>query len=95
MAESFLATNRVLLPEDLVDQETGPNEVGKWIEEGYNRCRRHASIGQITPVDFGLQYSHQWRTLKSRRTRVHKTGQGQFAQLWCERQVLEGAQIRR
>ncbi|HEY5180436.1 MAG TPA: hypothetical protein VIJ07_11810 [Dermatophilaceae bacterium] len=34
-------------------------EVGKWIEDRYNRCRRHASIGQISPVDFELQYSRQ------------------------------------
>jgi transposase InsO family protein len=34
-------------------------EVGKWIEDRYNRRRRHASIGQISPVAFELQYSHQ------------------------------------
>jgi transposase InsO family protein len=33
-------------------------EVGKWIEDRYNR-RRHASIGQISPVAFELQYSRQ------------------------------------
>ena len=33
--------------------------VGGWIEDRYNRRRRHASIGQISPVDFELQYSNQ------------------------------------
>ena len=34
-------------------------EVGAWIEDRYNRRRRHASIGQISPVDFEPQYSNQ------------------------------------
>ncbi len=31
-------------------------EVGAWIEDRYNRRRRHSSIGQLTPVDFEMQH---------------------------------------
>ncbi|TFB59997.1 hypothetical protein E3N94_03130 [Cryobacterium sp. Sr3] len=34
-------------------------EVGAWIEDRYNRRRRHTSLGQVSPVDFELQYSNQ------------------------------------
>jgi putative transposase len=34
-------------------------EVGAWIEERYNRRRRHSAIGQNTQVGFELQYSTQ------------------------------------
>jgi putative transposase len=34
-------------------------EVGNWIEDRYNRRRRHASIGQITSVAIEVQYSRQ------------------------------------
>ena len=33
--------------------------VADWIEDRYNRRRRHSSIGQVTPVDFEMQYSSQ------------------------------------
>jgi len=33
--------------------------VGEWIEDRYNRRRRHSWIGQISPVAFELQYSTQ------------------------------------
>ena len=34
-------------------------EVGAWIEDRYNRRRRHSAIGQISPVAFEMQYSNQ------------------------------------
>lgn len=34
-------------------------EVGAWIEDRYNRRRRHSSIAQISPVAFDMQYSTQ------------------------------------
>jgi len=34
-------------------------EVVAWIEDRYNRRRRHSSIGQISLVAFELQYSNQ------------------------------------
>jgi len=40
-------------------KKTARIEVGRWIEDRYNRRRRHASIGQISPVAFELQYSLQ------------------------------------
>src|SRR5450759_1433950 len=61
MAESFFAT----LKTEFYYRRVWPTkkrariEVGRWIEDRYNRRRRHASIGQISPVDFELQYSLQ------------------------------------
>jgi len=34
-------------------------EVGAWIEDRYNRRRRHSSIGQVSPVTFELQHCNQ------------------------------------
>jgi len=36
--------------------------VGAWIEDRYNRRRRHSSIGQISPVAFEMQHSNQTAT---------------------------------
>ena len=61
MAESFFAT----LKTEFYYRRGWPNKkaariaVGNWIEDRYNRRRRHASIGQISPVAFELQYSLQ------------------------------------
>jgi putative transposase len=61
MAESFFAT----LKTEFYYRRVWPNKkaarlaVGDWIEDRYNRRRRHSSIGQITPVDFEMQYSLQ------------------------------------
>src|SRR5664279_6050016 len=59
MAESFFAT----LKTEFYYRRVWPTkraariEAGKWIEDRYNRRRRHASIGQISPVAFELQSS--------------------------------------
>ena len=60
MAESFFAT----LKTEFYYRHVWPTkakaklEVGAWIEDRYNRHRRHSSIGQITPVTFEMQYSN-------------------------------------
>ncbi|MGS0688336.1 integrase core domain-containing protein [Nakamurella sp. GG22] len=33
--------------------------VGRWIEERYNRLRRHSSIGMLSPVRFEDHLHHQ------------------------------------
>lgn len=59
MAESFFAT----LKTEFYYRRVWPTkklariEVGKWIEDRYNRRRRHASLGQVSPVAFEMQYS--------------------------------------
>ncbi len=61
MAESFFAT----LKTEFYYRRVWPTKasaklaVGAWIEDRYNRRRRHTSIGQISPVTFELQYSTQ------------------------------------
>lgn len=61
MAESFFAT----LKTEFYTRRVWPTkakatrEVGAWIEDRYNRRRRHSSIGQVSPVEFELQYSNQ------------------------------------
>ena len=61
MAESFFATLKTEFYYRRVWSTKGRTrvEVGRWIEDRYNRRRRHASIGQISPVAFELQYSRQ------------------------------------
>jgi putative transposase len=61
MAESFFAT----LKTEFYYRRVWPTKagaklaVGAWIEERYNRRRRHSSIGQISPVTFEMQHSNQ------------------------------------
>ena len=66
MAESFFAT----LKTEFYHRRVWPTkaraklEVGAWIEDRYNRRRRHSSIGQISPVDYEMQYSNQTADLQ-------------------------------
>jgi putative transposase len=61
MAESFFAT----LKTEFYYRRVWPTrarairEVSAWIEDRYNRRRRHSSIGHVSPVDFEMQYSIQ------------------------------------
>jgi putative transposase len=61
MAESFFAT----LKTEFYYRRVWPTKtraklaVGAWIEDRYNRRRRHSSIGQISPVAFELQSINQ------------------------------------
>ena len=61
MAESFFAT----LKTEFYYRRVWPTRagahqaVGAWIEERYNRRRRHSSIGQISPVAFEMQHCNQ------------------------------------
>lgn len=60
MAESFFAT----LKTEFYHRRVWPTRagasqgVGEWIEDRYNRRRRHSSIGQVSPVDFEMQHSN-------------------------------------
>jgi len=61
MAESFFAT----LKTEFYYRRIWPTRagattaVGAWIEDRYNRRRRHSSIGQISPVTFEMQHCNQ------------------------------------
>ena len=61
MAESFFATLKTEFYHRRVwpSKNKASREVGAWIEDRYNRRRRHTSLGQVSPVDFGLRYSNQ------------------------------------
>ena len=61
MAKTFFAT----LKNGLYYRRVWPTkartrlEVGAWIEDRYNRRRRYASLGPITPVAFEMQDSNE------------------------------------
>ncbi len=66
MAESFFAT----LKTEFYYRRVWPTKkgarlaVGEWIEDRYNRRRRHASLGQVSPVNFEMQYLTNTAALK-------------------------------
>jgi putative transposase len=61
MAESFFAT----LKTEFYYRRTWATKarakvaVGDWIEDRYNRRRRHSALGHVSPVQFEMQYSEQ------------------------------------
>jgi putative transposase len=61
MAESFFATLKTeFYYRRIWPTKTGAKlAVGAWIEDRYNRRRRHSSIGQISPVDYEMQQCNQ------------------------------------
>ena len=66
MAESFFAT----LKTEFYYRRVWPTKQsarlagGNWIEDRYNRRRRHASLGQVSPVNFEVQYLTNTAALK-------------------------------
>ena len=67
MAQSFFAT----LKTEFYYRRVWPTrkrariEIGAWIEDRFNRRRWHASLRQVSPVNFELRYSHQTAELKA------------------------------
>ena len=65
MAESFFAT----LKTELYYRHSWPTKtsaaqgVGRWIEEVYNRTRRHSALGQVAPVTYEQTYYNQQNQL--------------------------------
>ena len=57
MAESFFATLKTEYYYRRVwaTRKAAKEGVGRWIEETYNRKRRHSAIGQIAPVTYEMQ----------------------------------------
>ncbi len=61
MAESFFATLKTeFFYRRIWPTKSGASQaVGAWIEDRYNRRRRHSSIGQISPVAFEMRHFNQ------------------------------------
>ncbi len=61
MAESFFATFKTeFFYRRVWPTKSGASQaVGAWIEDRYNRRRRHSSISQISPVAFEMQHCNQ------------------------------------
>ena len=61
MAESFFATFKTeFFYRRVWPTKSGASQaVGAWIEDRYNRRRRHSAIGQISPVAFEMQHCNQ------------------------------------
>ena len=66
MAESFFATlkNEFYYRRVWAPKKGARIAVGQRIEDRYNRRRRHASLGQVSPVNFEMQYSINTASLK-------------------------------
>ena len=78
MAESFFATLKTEFYYRRVwpTQARAKIEVAAWIEERYNRRRRHSALGQISPVQFELQHcNHPAADLQA--AQPVSTGRGQ------------------
>jgi putative transposase len=58
MAESFFATLKTEFYYRRVwpTRTAAKQAVGAWIEDTYNRRRRHSSLGQISPITFEMQH---------------------------------------
>ncbi|MBC7761719.1 MAG: transposase [Candidatus Saccharibacteria bacterium] len=61
MAQSFFATWKTEFYYRRVwpTRKRARIEIGARIEDRYNRRRRHASLGQVSPVNVELPYSNQ------------------------------------
>ena len=59
LAERFFATlkTEVYYRRVWPTKARAVREVGAWIEDRYNRRRRHSALSQVSPVEFELQYS--------------------------------------
>ena len=66
--------NRVLLPPRLAHQTAARLAVGAWIEDRYNRRRRHSALGQISPVQFECNTATTPRQTSSRITPCPPSG---------------------